>query len=233
MKVGTDSILLGSWAAQCLNLHYQSETYKTALDIGCGSGLLALMLSQWSNGALKMTGVEIDQDAALQAKQNVAASPWADSIDVTNDNILESDDLCSSTHDIIISNPPYFPVPARETQSQQGLSAKRKLARSESILTIADLFRLISVSLSPMGVTFVILPSEQCSNAKHESEQNGLFIQRQLDVRSLAEKPVSRVCLALGKTKIKRFRDKLNIYAAPSVYTEEYRDLCRAYYLYF
>ncbi|MDM7861459.1 methyltransferase [Alteromonas sp. ASW11-36] len=233
MKVGTDSILLGSWAARCLDEYPTSEQYLNGLDIGAGSGLLALMLSQWAAGKLRITAVEIDADAARQANQNVAASPWPDSIEVVNSDIVVSNNTLQSTFDVIVSNPPYFSVPHGETRSQQGFSNPRKVARSETALTLSSLFAVIRAKLSTKGLAFIVLPTEQAGAARRVSEQHGLCVQRQLEIRSLPEKPVSRLCLAYGLTQTTPNIDKLNIYAAPNVYTEEYRALCRAYYLHF
>ena len=100
MKVGTDGILLGAWA--------DVTQAKQILDLGCGSGLIALMLAQRSSAESKICAVEIDPAAAQQARENTLASPWKDKIQVYRQDI---DSFCAqveSHFDLIVANPPYF-----------------------------------------------------------------------------------------------------------------------------
>ena len=96
MKVGTDGVLLGAWSS--------TEGVNRALDIGTGSGLVALMIAQ--RGVKEVVGVEIDTDAAQQAAENAAASPWSNNIQIESTDI--SDFKTEKKFDLIVSNPPYF-----------------------------------------------------------------------------------------------------------------------------
>ena len=97
MKVGTDAVLLGSW------IHV--ENAQRLLDVGCGCGLIALMAAQRCPEG-KIVAIEIDPDAAQQAKENVQSSPWADRIQVIQEDFAKFTD--ENKFDVIFSNPPYF-----------------------------------------------------------------------------------------------------------------------------
>ncbi|PTT52789.1 tRNA1(Val) (adenine(37)-N6)-methyltransferase, partial [Aeromonas sp. HMWF014] len=97
MKVGTDGILLGAWAPVA--------NASRVLDIGTGSGLIALMLAQRSRSDCLIDGVELDRDAATQARANVAASPWTSRVNIVENAIQ---DYRAPPYDLIVSNPPYF-----------------------------------------------------------------------------------------------------------------------------
>ena len=99
MKVGTDGILLGAWAPVA--------GVKRILDIGTGSGLLALMLAQRTDESVTVDAVELDSDAAAQAQENVTQSPWADRVTVQAEDVQHWAARQTVKYDLIISNPPY------------------------------------------------------------------------------------------------------------------------------
>ena len=115
MKVGTDSVLLGSWAP--------STNPKRILDIGTGTGILALMLAQRFSRA-ELIAVELDRDALVDAEFNVAHSNWSERISVLQGDFM---DLSFSNHfDLILSNPPYFPADTFSPVAKRSLATKRK-----------------------------------------------------------------------------------------------------------
>ena len=116
MKVGTDGTLLGAWATL--------PTDGSILDIGTGTGLIAIMAAQRSFGS-KITAIDIDEDCVLQARENVAASPWPDHIEVIHSAL--QDFSPTQKFDCIISNPPYF------IDSQLSPDAARSTARHTAI----------------------------------------------------------------------------------------------------
>lgn len=97
MKVGTDAVLLGAWVSH--------SKAKNILDIGCGTGLLTLMMAQRFENSF-ITGIEIDPDAMLDAKYNIDNSEWGDRIQLINESI--SNYTLDSKVDLIITNPPFF-----------------------------------------------------------------------------------------------------------------------------
>lgn len=138
MKVGTDGILLGAWAPL--------SSVTRILDIGSGSGLLALMLAQRSDAHVRIDAVELDSAASQQAKENISASPWADRIAVYAEDIIDFAETRSADYSLIISNPPYFPP---------GIacgSAEREQARYTTLLTHEALLRCAHQLLMPDGL---------------------------------------------------------------------------------
>ena len=146
MKVSTDSVILGAWAPLS---HAQS-----ILDIGTGSGLLALMSAQRSKA--NITAIELDTKAYQVAKMNVAESPWAKRIEVVQDDINHFASNHKVTFEHIICNPPYF-LTGPQTQQQT-----RADARHTNTLTFKQLVIAIERLLAQDGQASLILPTEVC-----------------------------------------------------------------------
>jgi len=142
MKVGTDGVLLGAWV--------NTENPKRILDVGTGSGLIALMLAQRTNA--KIDAIEIDISGYIQAVKNVAESTWPDRIKVINADFGSY--LFEDNYDIIVSNPPFF------RNSLKAPSKGRSLARHDETLTWKQLIDKSAGLLSPDGRFSVILPIE-------------------------------------------------------------------------
>ena len=157
MKVGTDGVLLGAWAPV--------DQAHTALDVGTGTGLVALQLAQ-RNPHLRVTAVEIDAPAAAQAAENVAGSPWPDRIEVVCADF--NDFQPDGRFDLIVSNPPYFvdalPCPDRQ----------RNTARHAGGLNYDLLFRRSARLLSEGGVVSIVIPSEVERAAEDAAWMQGL-----------------------------------------------------------
>lgn len=148
MKVGTDGVLLGAWA----DMTGEAAAPLHILDIGTGTGLLALMLAQrasdgvWGNREFKVTAVEMEPLAAGQARENVAASPWASQIEVVQADIRtwgRDSGPAEPRFDLIVCNPPFF------AESLRCPNAARNAARHDDTLKPDDLFRLAGVWLKP------------------------------------------------------------------------------------
>ena len=123
MKVGTDGVLLGAWAS--------TERCQRILDVGTGTGLIALMLAQRSTASLD--AIDIDLDACLQARENIAKSPFANRIQVYQTSLSEYMPDENIKYDLIVSNPPYF------IDSLKCPDTKRNLARHTDTLSLPDL----------------------------------------------------------------------------------------------
>lgn len=223
MKVGTDSLILGSWV-NCNNA-------KRILDIGAGSGLLSLMAAQQSPCS-QIDAIEIDENAALQAKENVLCSPWSAQIHVHNDSVEHwSPD---TPYDVIISNPPYFYTAKKPTTSHAGQSAQRQLARSESGLTLHSFCHAVARLLSNTGRGYFVLPSNRAQELESLLTTLSLCITQQLWVKSFAEDDPYLCIFAVSKnTPSTRLCDQLTIYNHDRTYTSQYKLLCREYYLNF
>ncbi|MGL5464298.1 MAG: tRNA1(Val) (adenine(37)-N6)-methyltransferase, partial [Aeromonas veronii] len=141
MKVGTDGILLGAWAPV--------EQARRVLDIGTGSGLIALMLAQRSRSDCRLDAVELDINAASQARENAAASPWADRVTIIESAIQ---DYQAAPYDLVVSNPPYF------VAGQSFSDPARALARHTGALDSHALLAACDRLLSPNGQVALVLP---------------------------------------------------------------------------
>lgn len=218
MKVGTDGILIGSWV--------NVESCSRILDVGTGTGLIALMLAQRSNA--KITAIEIETYAATEAEKNVANSNWARQIDVKN--ISYQDFVKSSEYqfDLIVSNPPFF---------QNNLKAdtqERNLARHNDSLPFTDLVFYSAKSLSDSGRLAVILPMEPAQVLEQLAREHGLFLIRKTEVRPNAKKAVNRVLMEFGKIEAASVSDCLSVYALNgSEYSDEFIQLTKDFYLRF
>lgn len=213
MKVGTDGVLLGAWAAV--------EHAKSILDIGAGTGLVALMLAQRSNA--QITAVEIDQDAAIQAAANAADSPWADRVKIINVdfNLFQPD----QQFDVIVSNPPYF------VESMKAADKQRLLARHDDGLSFEDLFRGVSRLLSAEGVFTLILPIEVRDRIVKIAENAGLYPCRWLNIITKPGADPKRCILSFSCAKSAYIAENLLIELERHIYSKEYIDLTKEFYL--
>ena len=156
MKVGTDGVLLGAWAGQERLGETQVNHPRNILDIGTGSGLIALMLAQRFPQA-RITGIDCDKDAAMQAMENFTGSPWADRLRAVRTGLQ---DFCRDTataaerFDLIVSNPPFYDNTLTNPDS------RRCAARHTGGLPHDELLLLSAGLLSDTGVFSLIVPSE-------------------------------------------------------------------------
>ncbi|MDD3077376.1 MAG: methyltransferase, partial [Proteiniphilum sp.] len=146
MKVGTDGVLLGAWA--------NAGRGKMILDVGTGTGLIALMMAQRYPGAA-IRAIDIDRDAVAQARENVDDSPFADRMTVEQDDFRHYASACAEKFDLIVSNPPWF------NRALLPPDAQRKTARHSISLTLTELLLSAANCLSPEGVLALILPYDQ------------------------------------------------------------------------
>lgn len=167
MKVGTDGVLLGSWASV--------DTAQNILDIGTGSGLIALMVAQ-RNLRAKVVGVELDKESALQAEENVKASPFSGRIDIINADIREW--ASNQTFDLILSNPPFF---EEDLLPPKASRAKARHTQAGG-LTLEELVANVCRLLSPRGVFAVVLPSPISLSFERLCNRQGLFLKRKTEV---------------------------------------------------
>jgi tRNA1Val (adenine37-N6)-methyltransferase len=218
MKVGTDGTLIGAWAT----LHSDGQI----LDIGTGTGLIAIMAAQRSHEA-HITAIDIDSECIEQARQNVAASPWPDRIEVVHSSLQ---DFAPATHfDTIISNPPYF------VSSLRSPDAARSIARHTDTLSFDDLTRGVCRLLSPEGHFALILPPPEMERFR-SAARGKLFIKRCCEVWSTPTSGAKRIMAEFSSdpTTSNVATEKLIIEdGGPQCYSEEYRSLTRDFYLKF
>lgn len=217
MKVGTDAVLLGAWA--------DTSFCRNILDIGTGTGIIALMLAQRSQATVE--AIDIDKEACVQATENAAASPYTERIKVVHASCA---DFAASNqqkrYDLIVSNPPYF------INSLKCPDNKRTVARHTDTLLLSDLIREAQTLLSPCGQIALVLPYERLEEVKALASANHLYICRQTDVIPTPGAAPKRLLVELSTTEenIKN-RDTLTIEEARHQYTPEYIALTKEFYL--
>ncbi len=212
MKVGTDGVLLG---AVC-----PIEGCVNALDVGTGTGLIALMLAQRSE-SLRITAVEIDREAASEARLNVEASPWHDRIAVVEAdfNKMVSEGF-AERYDIVVSNPPYF---STELKSPD---ASRAMARHEAGLSYDTLVASAPALLTPQGVMAFISPADREDDITMSVALRGLHITRLISVYTkIGAKTPSRLIWIIATRPTPMCREAVYIGSA------EYRELTSDFYL--
>lgn len=217
MKVGTDGVLLGAWT-DCTNAH-------NVLDIGTGTGLIALMIAQGSNA--KIDAVEIDDEACKQAKENVINSPWKDQVQIINKSFQEFESI-NNKYDLIVSNPPYF------QNSLYASNEKRTDARHNSNLELDDLISGALKLLSEKGKLSIILPYLEGTMFILKAAENGLYCVRQTKVLPKPDKEPKRLLLEFMKEKMPLVEQELIIELNKRhEYSDAYKNLTKDFYLAF
>ena len=186
MKVGTDGVLLGAWAA----------TGKHIVDIGTGSGVVAMMMAQRRNDA-HICAIEVDGAAARQAAENVETSPFAGRIDVIHADAREwfaAKRSAGAQWEAMVCNPPFY-----NTSLNCG-TQQRNMARQAEYLTLNDLFTIAAGGLTENGQLSMVLPIERWREAETALAQHGLFVHRLCKVATKEGKPPKRVLMAVGRT---------------------------------
>lgn len=219
MKVGTDGVLLGAWA------HITPED-RRILDVGTGTGLVALMVAQRSEAwGAEIVGVEIDAPSAEDARENFARSEWAGRLSVVECAVQEY--RPEGLFDHIISNPPYF------VASLTSPDASRTAARHTTSLSFEELARSASRLLTAEGRLSLVLPYDAVADMTLAAARVGLFLVRRTDVRSKQTAQPIRSLLEYGFAPHPTLRTDLTIHIAGGDYSPEYRTLTREFYLKF
>lgn len=212
MKVGTDGVLLGAWV--------QPFNARRILDVGTGSGLIALILAQHS--AAEIIGIEFDAAAADQAFENVRNSPWPDHIRIVNEDFRI---YTEGLFDLIVSNPPYF------QNALKAPSPLRNQARHDTALSYTELILKASTLLTPEGLFAVIIPY----NAQQEFEDlcwsSKLYLKRYCAVATLEGQPPKRVLLEFSRQRCETERTTLAVAVKGNARSDAYSALTSDLYL--
>lgn len=213
MKVGTDGVLLGAW--------FPLEPDMNVLDIGTGTGLVAIMAAQ--RGAGSVVAVEIDPSAAEQARQNAANSPWNDRINVRCTDI--SDFTANSGFDRIVCNPPYF------RDSLRCPDSGRNTARHNDSLSFEKLVKCSAGLLLPDGLLCVVLPYDAVEIFVRCASGEGLNLCLRTDVLTAPGKSPKRSLLAFGKGCQNIEKRVLMICDSDGKESSEYINIVKEFYL--
>lgn len=216
MKVGTDAVLLGAWVNP-------SES-KNILDIGTGTGIIALMLAQKSNAYIK--AIDIDEHAVTQAQQNVRSSKFASKIDVFQISFQEFVSQTDEKFDLMVTNPPYF------EQSLKSSDEQRSNARHADVLPFETIIDGVVKLLHPRGKFYLILPVPEAERFRISAEKKGLYLSKLLRVKSRADKELDKRHLMQFEFTPSEFSEStLAIeHDERHHYTDEYKSLTKAYY---
>ncbi|MFB9096061.1 MULTISPECIES: tRNA1(Val) (adenine(37)-N6)-methyltransferase [Flavobacterium] len=217
MKIGTDAVLLGAWTPLTNNPY-------SVLDIGTGTGILALMLAQRSN-AEQIDALEIDEDAYEQATDNFEESPWNDRLFCFHAGLDEFMDEPEDEYDIIISNPPFY------TEDYKTESSQRDLARFEDALPFEDLIEAADLLLSEKGLFSVIIPFKEEERFLSLANDFELYPIKITRIKGTPTTEIKRSLLAFTKTQQTPLIDELIIEIARHQYTSEYINLTKDFYL--
>lgn len=210
MKVGTDGTLLGAWAGGG----------HRVLDVGTGTGLIALMMAQRFPEA-HVVGIDIDHDAVEQARANVAASPFA------NIDIVEADakTFLPVAFDAVVSNPPYF------EDSLESPDGQRTLARHTASLSYRELMEAAWRLLADEGELSVVIPFDCKARLESEATLSGFFKSRECAVRTTPRKQPRRYLLAFRKHPSTLELTEGVIETAPNERSQWYQQLTKEFYL--
>lgn len=217
MKVGTDGVLLGAWA--------DCSGCETILDVGTGTGLIAVMLAQ-RNSSASIIALEIDPAAAGQAVENIRVSPWSGRVKVIQSDFLAWKPEHEMRFDLVVCNPPFF------SRSLKNPDLQRAAARHDDGLPLAALVQGSAGLLSEKGRLVLILPAGRFEEVVQIAAESGLYLNRRLDVRGHINAPVKRILVEWGRVYQIPDRQELIVETGTrGVYSDEYRLLTGEFYL--
>lgn len=217
MKVGTDGVLLGAWS--------EVDRAENILDIGTGSGLIAIMLAQ-RNPRANIHGVEIDQSSFEQAEANMENSPWRDRLKVYHTSIQDFAGTTSIRYDLIVSNPPFF------TGGNLSYNQDRNSVRHTIKLPHQDLLSAVRKLLSSEGRFALILPYLEGLRFCELAATYQLYCNRMTEVLPKVDKRVERLLLEFRKTKTPPLIEQLVLQDDDGQErTPAYQVLTQAFYL--
>jgi len=217
MKVGTDGVLLGAWVG------LPKET-NSILDVGSGTGLIALMLAQRSF-AETIDAIELNDEAYEQTVENFENSTWGDRLFCYHASFQQFTEEIEELYDLIISNPPFY------TSTYKKLPNNRAMARHSESLSFEELLYGTSKLLNNTGSSAFIIPFEEEINFIKIANQNKLFLNRITRVRGNENSVVKRSLLQFSRTETELETDELIIEIARHKYTDAYKNLVKDFYL--
>ena len=218
MKIGTDAVLLGAWCPI-------DNNPKSILDIGAGTGVLALMLAQRTN-ADQIDALEIDEEAYEQCVENFEASAWADKLFCYHAGLDEFVDEPEDEYDLIISNPPFYNEDFK-TENEQ-----RDLARFQDAMPFEDLIEAADLLLSENGLFAVVIPYKEEERFIDLCAEYELYPVKATRVKGSHKTPIVRSLLAFKRFELSVLTaDELVVEINRHEYTDDYINLTQDFYL--
>jgi tRNA1Val (adenine37-N6)-methyltransferase len=219
MKINTDGVLLGALA--------EADEPKKILDIGTGTGVIALMLAQRFPSA-QVDAVEIDINAAQTAGRNFENSAFCVRLHIHPVDIGEYFDTnLDEKFDLIISNPPFY------INSLESPDKRKKQAKHTDVSFFEGLMKDIAEHLSPTGLCWLILPNETAAEISVLAVQNGMSLHKRINIRSFINAEPHRVIVCYGFEKRPFQTNEFVIYQSPGIYTDVYKQLLQPYFINF
>ncbi|WP_179950059.1 tRNA1(Val) (adenine(37)-N6)-methyltransferase [Lutibacter citreus] len=217
MKVGTDGVLLGSWVS--LN----SNPFSI-LDIGAGTGVIALMAAQRS-GAEVIDAIELNEEAYEQTVENFEQSDWGDRLFCYHASLQKFAEEIDDEYDLIISNPPFY------TSTYKEMDENRAQARHTESLSYSELLTGVSKLLSKNGSCAFIIPFNEEKDFVSKANKLGLFINKLTRVKGSENSKIKRSLLQMSYLEKDIELNELVIEIDRHVYTEDYIKLVQDFYL--
>ncbi len=218
MKIGTDAVLLGAWCPI-------DNNPKSILDVGAGTGILALMLAQRTN-ADQIDALEIDEEAYEQCVENFENSPWADKLFCYHAALDEFVDDPEDEYDLIISNPPFYSEDFKTADEQ------RDLARFQDAMPFEDLIEAADLLLSENGTFAVVIPYKEEERFIDLCAEYELYAVKATRVKGSQKTPIVRSLLAFKRYELSVLTaDELVIEINRHEYTDDYINLTQDFYL--
>ena len=218
MKIGTDGVLLGAWTS------IENNPFSI-LDIGTGTGVIALMLAQRSQ-AEQIDALEIDEEAYEQSVDNFENSPWSDRLFCFHAGLDEFIEEPEDEYDLIVSNPPFY------SENYKTECDKRDRARFQDALPFDDLIEAAALLLSENGILSIIIPFKEEAHFLALAKESELYPMKITHVKGTPTTEVKRSLMAFTRNEISDFpTDELIIETARNIYTTEYIELTKDFYL--
>ncbi|NLP58875.1 tRNA1(Val) (adenine(37)-N6)-methyltransferase [Lutibacter sp. B1] len=217
MKVGTDGVLLGSWVEI-------NSTIFNVLDIGSGTGLIALMLAQRSNAEV-IDAIELNDEAYEQTVENFENSEWSDRLFCYHASFQEFVTEIDDKYELIVSNPPFY------TSTYKELSEERAMARHSQSLKYNELLEGTAKLISEKGSCAFIIPYTEETNFIDLAMQHKLYLNRITKVKGTVNSPIKRSLMQFSFSPNQLEESELTIELERHNYTQEYIDLVKDFYL--
>lgn len=219
MKLGTDSVLLGAWTF--------SSGPEKVLDIGTGTGVIALIIAQNNSEAL-VDGVEIDSDSASQAAVNFNQSPFGERLRVIHQDIQSFSENNEERYDLLVCNPPFF------TGGTLSEISSRNAVRHTVKLPHADLIHAARMLLNEQGRLNLILPYIEGLRFEELAKNYGFYVRKITEVFTKSNKPIERLLMSFSKKEGFVEKESIAIQKDSDLrndWTDEYKKLTEDFYL--
>ncbi len=217
--VGTDGVLLGAWA--------EVEGCRRMLDIGTGTGVVALMLAQRSTAAASILALDIHPPSVALARGNFAASPWADCLEVLEMPVQDYARNIAPQFNLIVSNPPFF------SETTVSPDTDRRMGRHTASLSPETLLAAVGALLTAEGRFCAVLPVREGRRLCELAVPQGLYCTETVEVFTRPGKPAERLLLRFERDPYRLIRRELVLYAPDGTYSADYRRLTGDFYLAF